>query len=305
MSNHFFNKIIAFGGGKGGVGKSFMTSNIGTMLAQSGKKVILIDADLGGANLHSSVGIPHPSHTLNDFIKKRVDSIQDVILPTKIPNLSIICGASDILSLSNPKYTQKMKLIRSINTLEADYILLDLGAGTYPNVIDFFIISPVGVVVIEPGISSFENAYGFIKSCVYRNIVALVKSNKELAQTIGEGTDPRSEKTFKSVQELIAYVHDADPVLSKKCIEWLNTFKPFLISNKMERGQKDSHTGGFIKIVEKYLSVEIEFLGRIWRSNELHKYANTMLPICQQSAKLSSEMGLHTLGQSVNSKMLK
>ncbi len=305
MSGHFFNKIIAFGGGKGGVGKSFMTTNIGTMLAQSGKTVILIDADLGGANLHTSVGIPHPSRTLNDFIKKRVESIQDVILPTKIPNMSIICGASDILSLSNPKYTQKMKLIRSINTLKADYILLDLGAGSYSNVIDFFIMSPVGVIVIEPGISSFENAYGFIKSCVYRQLTNLVKSNKDLVKTLTEGTDPRSEKTFKNVEELIAYVHEIDSDLSWKCKQWLQSFRPFLISNKMERGQKDSHTGGFIKIVEKYLNVDIEFLGRVWRNNELIKYANTMMPICQQSAKLSSEMGLHTLGASVNSKLLK
>ena len=64
--------------GKGGVGKSLVTSSLGISLAQHGKRVVVVDADLGGANLHTCLGLSMPARTLSDFIARRVESIEDV-----------------------------------------------------------------------------------------------------------------------------------------------------------------------------------------------------------------------------------
>src|SRR4051794_27501646 len=74
--------IIAVGGGKGGVGKSLLAANIAIYLAQLGKRVVLFDADLGGANLHTFVGIERPATTLGDFFDKRVSRLEDCVLQT-------------------------------------------------------------------------------------------------------------------------------------------------------------------------------------------------------------------------------
>lgn len=65
-------EIWAIGGGKGGIGKSLLTGNIGISLAMLKKKVLLVDADLGGANLHTTLGIGVPEITLYDFLSRRV-----------------------------------------------------------------------------------------------------------------------------------------------------------------------------------------------------------------------------------------
>jgi flagellar biosynthesis protein FlhG len=77
VSRHEDRKVVwTIGGGKGGSGKSFITTNIGICLSQMGVRVILVDADLGGANLHTFLGIHPPVPSLSDFLQKRVTRLQ-------------------------------------------------------------------------------------------------------------------------------------------------------------------------------------------------------------------------------------
>ena len=77
-------EIWAIGGGKGGTGKSFVAASLGIFLAQIGKRVILIDTDLGCANLHTCLGLSYPEATLSDFLRGRVKKVQDVLVATEI-----------------------------------------------------------------------------------------------------------------------------------------------------------------------------------------------------------------------------
>ena len=165
-------RIIAVGGGKGGVGKSLITSSVGISLARHGKKVVVIDADLGGANLHTCLGLSTPSLTLSDFISRRVESIDDVILETGVKNLGLISGAHDHLAASNLKYGQKTRLLSCIAAVDADFVLLDIGAGISFNIVDFFLIAEQGLIVAIPEPSSIENAYRFLKMSFLPSSVA-------------------------------------------------------------------------------------------------------------------------------------
>ena len=69
-----------------------------------------------------------PQRSLSDFINKRVEGMRDVVVDTDIPSLGFAVGAQDLLNAANPKEPQKWKLIRHINSLDIDYIILDLGA---------------------------------------------------------------------------------------------------------------------------------------------------------------------------------
>ena len=166
-------QIWAIGGGKGGVGKSTLSLLLAFWLARVGKKTVLMDVDLGGANVHTLMGIMNPVRTLNDYIKRRYEHLEEVCIETEVENLRIICGAGDVLSMANPHVSQKAKIIQNINKLNADYVVLDLGAGTSFNVLDFFNMADKKIVVLVPQPISIQNAYAFVRNAVYRKLSLL------------------------------------------------------------------------------------------------------------------------------------
>ena len=94
-------KLWSIGGGKGGIGKSIFTLGLGISLARLGYKIIVVDADLGGANLHTLMGVRYPPHTMEDFLLRRVQRLEDIIIETGVKNIGLICGADDILGSAN------------------------------------------------------------------------------------------------------------------------------------------------------------------------------------------------------------
>src|SRR5512136_1659022 len=115
-------QIWSIGGGKGGIGKSLIAASVGWQLARMGRRVVLVDADLGGANLHTCLGLPPSGRTLADFIQRRVSSIDEIVVDTGVPGLSLISGASDLLSAANIKHLQKLRVMNHIRALAVDTV---------------------------------------------------------------------------------------------------------------------------------------------------------------------------------------
>jgi len=257
------SKMWSVGGGKGGTGKSFVTLSLGIRLAIMNKRVVIIDADLGGANLHTLLGIRNPQYTLNDFIKKRVDSLNEVCIETQIPNLKLISGGDDILYLSNPKYSQKAKMLRHLHKLEADYILLDLGAGTSYNILDFFIYTQGKMLVVSPFPTSIQNAYGFIKTALYRRLSQLFSKNDRVMDLINKSIDPGRGDTIKSVVELMAAVEEVDQESAYIMSQEIENFNIKLVVN-MVKSEEDKRVGDIIKTVsDKYLGIDVNVLSSV------------------------------------------
>ena len=124
-------RILSVGGGKGGIGKSLVATNLAIELSRRGEKVVLVDADLGGANLHTGLGLEPPKRTLQDFLEGRARHIEEVLTPTGLPNLALVSGAIDRVDTAHPKYAQKARLLKSLGALQAAQVLDDLGAGTH------------------------------------------------------------------------------------------------------------------------------------------------------------------------------
>ena len=129
-------EIWAIGGGKGGIGKSLITGNVGICLARLKKKVLPVDADLGGANLHTTPRHRRSGDDARTSWNRRVENIQDVIIKTGVPNLSLISGAQDFRR-GQPEFRPENTALRHLEAIDVDYIL-DLGAGTSFNILDFF-----------------------------------------------------------------------------------------------------------------------------------------------------------------------
>src|SRR6185503_9249027 len=203
-------QIWSIGGGKGGIGKSLLAASLGWQLARLGKRVVLVDADLGGANLHTCLGLPGPDRTLGDFIQRRVERIEDVVVDTPFPRLRLLSGASDFLGAANINYAQKVRVLNRIKGLDVDVVLMDLGAGTSFNIIDFFLAADVSLLVVVPEPTSIENGYRFIKSALYRRL-RRAAVREDVRRIVDCALDARNPSGIRTPLDLMTAVEREDP----------------------------------------------------------------------------------------------
>ncbi len=194
------------GGGKGGVGKSFVSVNLAIAAARRGLRVVLVDGDLGGANLDTLLGCPPPEHTLAHFFGREVAKLSDLAAPTGVEGLSLIAGDPHTLGGANPHHAQKLKLIRHLRKLPASLVLLDLGAGTTFNTLDLYLAADLRLCVTVPEPTALQNAFSFIKAATLRDLERLtgVKQRERAEHSIrGKILDDDSRRVLETPTRLV------------------------------------------------------------------------------------------------------
>ena len=261
MMNIAKKRIWAVAGGKGGVGKSFLSSNLSIDLAQKGHRVALIDADFGGANLHTFFGLYQSKISLSDFINSSNLSLEEVMLPTEIPNLHIASGAYDVLGMANPKQIQQNKLIKAIyNLKDYDHVVIDLGAGVAPYTLDLFLTATSGIMVTAPEPTSVENTYRFIKSAFYRKLKNVVQ-HTEVRHFLEQLTETKSESHPKTPAELISRITSMNAQAGEDLKYEIAAFKPKLLLNQV-RNPTDIRVGFAMKqACIKYFGISVDYVG--------------------------------------------
>jgi flagellar biosynthesis protein FlhG len=255
-------QIWSLGGGKGGIGKSLLAAALGYELGRMGKRVILVDADLGGANLHTCLGLSPPEKTLGDVILRRVDRIEDVVIETRFPGLRLISGASDFLGAANIKHLQKVRVLSRIRSLDVDIVILDLGAGTAFNIIDFFLISDVGMLMVVPEPTSVESGYRFLKAALYRRLRAAAPT-EAIRNIVEAAGDPKNGHGIRSPLDLLASVSVEDPRALEPLKREMAHFHPHFVVNQV-RSDEDAKVGNFlVTACARHMGIRATYAGHV------------------------------------------
>jgi flagellar biosynthesis protein FlhG len=286
-------RLLSVGGGKGGIGKSLIASNLAIALARRGKRVVLMDADLGGANLHTTLGLDLPRRTLSDFILRKVERLEDVISPTGVENLGLVSGALDTLEAASPRHAQKMRLLRHVQALDVDYVILDLGAGTHTNVLDFFLVSDHGILVLVPEPTSVENAYRFVKAAFWRRLrsVARVFGYEALLREVMDGA------SFRSPVELVATVVERDPEAGANLASHLAAFRPRLVVNQVRTAQDAEMGHAVVAAWRKYFGLEMDYLGAIDYDDDMWRAVRYRKPLLVNRPEVAAAMAFERIAE--------
>ena len=269
-------KIWAVGGGKGGTGKSFITSSMGTCLALKGSKTVLLDADLGGANLHTFFGLNRSRYSLSDFFDKKIP-LQEIIANSGIANLGLITGSIGSLDSEGIKHVQKQKLFRHIRTLDADHILIDLGGGTHINTIDTFLLADRMIVVTTPEITALENMYQFIKSVYFRKLKFIFKTY-DLNTIIQETWKDRATYNIRNLKELINHLKESSEHISGILDREISDFVVHVVLNQV-RTTRDIIIGENLRSVcLNLLGISVVYAGYTRHDEAVQKSINTKEP---------------------------
>jgi flagellar biosynthesis protein FlhG len=255
-------EIWCVGGGKGGIGKSLITASLGWTVARMGRRVVLVDMDLGGANLHTCLGVPSPARTLGDFIRRRVEKIEDVAVETNEPCLRLISGASDLLLAANINYQQKMRILNKIRSLDVDVLLIDLGAGTSFNILDFFLLADQGILAVVPEPTSIENGYRFIKSALFRRLRRAAQG-QAVQDIVEQAFDQKNPLGIRNPLDLLGAVDREDPAEADVLRREIAAFQPRFVVNQV-RSPADAAVGHQLVLAcARHLGVRATYVGYV------------------------------------------
>jgi flagellar biosynthesis protein FlhG len=254
--------IFSVGGGKGGIGKSTIASGIGCQMGTLGKKVVVVDADLAGPNLHLTMGIRYPEKTLHDFLSGKVTRIEELLLETPYPNVKLVAGATGIADTTDPRLAQKRRLMSAIARLSADIVVVDIGAGADEDNTDFFSLSPYGVVIITNEPTSIENAYGFLKNGLIRQFVNLFDGLPEVRDAVLRFSNPKLGG-YRKIGDIVTATERIYPDASEKMKLLLQKYRPALVVNMVRNRTDVQVEESFRRIVREYLCIDMVYIGYV------------------------------------------
>lgn len=268
-------RIVSIGGGKGGVGKSVVAANLAVAMAQAGARVVVVDADLGAANQHTLFGLSRPGPGVEAFLSGALPDLAAAAVETGVPGLRLVPGTGGVVGAANPTSSRKQKLIRHVRALEADVVVVDVGAGVAFNALDVFDVADLRLVVMTPQLTSAQNAYAFLKGAVFRELrrLAAATGQQALVDDAVEGADPTA-----STAQLLARLAAVDGALASALQAGLDGFGARLVGNQLFEPREANVVYALSRMVRDFLGLEAPVLGTLRASRRIHDSVSDSRP---------------------------
>ena len=265
--------------------KAMVLSNLAVLLARQGKKVCVVDLDIGGANAHILFGLFEPQRTLTDFLTRKIDSLEEIVHTfDSFYGLRLIPGTGDTLQSANMTYQEKMRLLRALAKMENDIVLLDVGAGTSYHTLDFFMAADLQICTTMPEPTSIMDFYRFIQLATIRKALSSFLSHGEVAKSL-------KNHNFETIFEVFDLAESIQAGAKAKIQQELNSFHPLLIINRVMPGSK-LNALKLKKIASKYLGIYLPELGEIPADDTVNKSLLSYMPICEYAPKSPATLAL-------------
>lgn len=285
-------QIVSIASGKGGVGKSVVAANLALLLAKSGRRVVLADLDIGGADSHILFGLLNPPLTLTDFLARRVERLDDVAQALPVQGgLRIIPGTGDTLATANMAYSKKKRLIRHFQDIDADVVVADIGAGTSYHALDFFLMADHHLAVATPDPTSVLDLYRFIKLAAIRRVLSSFLARDAMAEAL-------SERDFSSVEEVLDVAGKTDEAGRGIAETTLRTFQPALILNRIS-GRSRVNVLQLRKLLKEYVGGDLLLLGEVPDDPAMERAVRAYLPVVESEPASPAAVALARVAEAL------
>jgi len=299
--------IVPIASGKGGVGKSMVAANLAVALAQAGRKTVLADLDLGASNLHLILGVAAPKTGIGTFLSSTLTGpeaashFESVVLGTDYPNLRFIPGDAEVPGLANIKSSQKNQLIKRLLSIDADYLILDLGAGTGSNILDFFLMSSHGIVVTAPTITATLDAYIFLKNSVFRLLYGAFGQRSKAFEHMEAMRKDGASLRSAYIPAILDQVKGIDPERWAIATERMARFRPRLLLNMLEDPKDTEKAQKIRRSCKEYLNIDIEHLGVLYRDEMQDVALGSRIPIIRYKPQSVLSQGVYRVADKLMS----
>ena len=228
----------------------------------------------------------------------REEDLRKLALETPIPNLRLVAGTHGHLSGAQPDEVRRVRLIRALRQLDADWVILDLGPGLQSATLDYFLVADAGLLVLNPEPGSVENAYAFLRAAFYRRLRQAVVS-EGLRDLITEAMDPRNEEGIRTPQELRAEVESIDPAEGARFARAMEEFHPRIVINGV-RTTEDIRLGFAVaSVCRRYFGVGVEYLGYVNHDEAARQSVLAREPVVQYAKEADAAIYLDRIARKI------
>lgn len=262
--------VLTVSSGKGGVGKSCLSAHLGTLLARSGLRVMLVDGDFGLANLDIMLGV-QPVATLEQVLAGEA-RLQDAVIGVE-PNLWLVPAASGVMNVRQSDLPTRQRIARLFDDCpwEMDVIIMDVGAGIQSNVLSLHSPAFKSVIVLTPEPTSLTDAYGLIKTLCRNTAVA------EFHVLVNRVTDAREAKaTFQRLKDVADRFIDVRIEFLGHC-ERDEKITQAVMNRKILLDWNGSESGAVRSLRSLAMNVQEKFLEPTLAKNELERESDADL----------------------------
>jgi len=280
--------IIPVASGKGGVGKSLITANLAIAIANSGHSTVAIDLDLGNSNLHSFLGLSNSIPGVGDFLRSKAESLEKLKYATEIPFLSYIAGDGRMPLVANITYHQKQKIIKEIKKLDAEYILLDLGAGSHNDILDLFGIADRGIIITTPEHPAVLSMLAFLKNFILRVLDRLVKEDLEIISVLQEIYKQPTDGPQRTMEVYRNKIAQINPEIASKFDNICGLIRPRFIYNMGEDPNDLDILPRIDNTLKKVFSIEGDHLGFVFKDPDVRTSIRAGEPLLLHSPQCNA-----------------
>jgi len=231
--------------------------------------------------LHTCLGIDPPRVGVGDWSGHRVDDLESLLIPTGEPNLRMISGSNDSLRVIPQMEERYREFFDKLRLLDADDVIIDLGAGTQDLTVEFFTLTDVGILSILPEPTSVENAYRFIRAAIYRKL-RQAEVPAGIREVIDAATDQKNVLGIRTPADLFSILERLDPVATNSLRDQLKRLEIHIVINQV-RSPVDIDVGRAIcSVCRRYFGVDIHYSGYLDYDNSVWKAVREKKPVMRE-----------------------
>lgn len=261
--------------GKGGVGKTFVSSSLAICLTKLGYSVVVVDLDPTGANVHTALGQMPAPLSFRHWLEGQ-KSLQEIVTPTPLPRLSFVQGLWDMWCPAHITSDHLKKLVPELKSLNTDFVIVDLGPGATEVHLEIFGAADERLIVSSPEPTSVEKTYRFLEAhiCWSLKDAARPEVFENLLTTLREHRNRKLKKPF-SFREFLRSNDDFS-------VDHFETFgsKPIRLIVNSSRSQANSDLGHSIRSVCcKYYDLSLDYMGAIDFDNAVWQSIRNREPV--------------------------
>jgi len=284
---------LAIGSGKGGVGKSMLAANLAILLAKAGRRVCITDLGLGGADMHILFGMLSPTRSLNDFFRRGVTNLEEIILDVPgFHNLRILPGAGGTLRTANMVLADQRRLWQALTAIDTDVLLFDVGAGVSRHTLDFFMMSELQICLTTPEPAAVMDFYTFLQLATIHRATSALPAQHPVSRAL-------RERDCTSLAEVFILAEAVERGAKATIEASLHFFHPLLVVNMVGTDTR-VNLRKLKQLSNKYLGIYPSVLGEIPFDRAVRSTLHSFIPVAASAPHSSAGLALASIADKTN-----